>query len=284
MATFYNQATLLYNGRAVNSNVTTGEIVDTVAMSKTVISTGYHAGGTVTYVISLTNGGTAEAAALTLTDDLAAYTIGTGSVTPLDYIDGTLRYYLGGVEQPTPTVTAGPPLTVSGITVPAGGNAIIVYEARANGYAPLEAGSSLTNTATLTGAALCETVTDSAAVSVISEAVLSITKTVSPDTVTCNGTLTYTFIIQNTGNTAVLATDDLTVTDTFEPILSDITVTLDGTVLTAGADYTYDSTTGVFSTLPGQITVPAATYTQDAATGLITTTPGVTVLTVSGGV
>ena len=48
MATFYNQATLTYNGRAVNSNITVGEIVDAVSMTKSVISESYRVGDTVT--------------------------------------------------------------------------------------------------------------------------------------------------------------------------------------------------------------------------------------------
>lgn len=48
-------------------------------------------------------------------------------------------YYANGTLQPTPTVDAeGTALVISGINVPAGGNAIIVYEAQANQFAPLE--------------------------------------------------------------------------------------------------------------------------------------------------
>ena len=99
---------------------------------------------------------------------------------------------------------------------------------------------------------------------------------------TDNGELTYTLIVQNLGNTAIEATDGLTVSDLFSPILSDITVTLDGAPLAEGTGYTYDEATGAFTTLDGAIAVPAATYTQNPDTGLITTTPGVAVLTIVG--
>ena len=94
--------------------------------------------------------------------------------------------------------------------------------------------------------------------------------------------LTYTFVIQNTGNTAAAAADTLAVTDTFDPILRDLTVTLNGTALTTPAQYTYDAATGRFATVAGVITVPAAAYAQDTATGLYTVTPGTATLTVTG--
>ena len=96
-----------------------------------------------------------------------------------------------------------------------------------------------------------------------------------------NGRVTYTFLIQNSGNEAIVATDNASVTDTFDPILTDLVVTFNGTVLAEGTGYTYNAATGQFATVPGAITVPAATYTQDA-TGAYTTTPGIATLTVTG--
>ena len=54
-------------------------------------------------------------------------------------MEGTAKYYINGVLQPAPAATAGPPLVINGITVPAGGNLVIVYEAEVNPYAPLAA-------------------------------------------------------------------------------------------------------------------------------------------------
>ncbi|MBQ6539775.1 MAG: hypothetical protein IJL71_01950, partial [Oscillospiraceae bacterium] len=91
-----------------------------------------------------------------------------------------------------------------------------------------------------------------------------------------------TFVIQNSGNTEADAEDEVTVTDVFDPVLSDLTVTFNGEAWAEGTNYTYDRTTGEFVTIPGQITVPAATFTQDPETGVIITNPGVSVLTVTG--
>ena len=97
-----------------------------------------------------------------------------------------------------------------------------------------------------------------------------------------NGTLTYTFLIQNTGNTAADAATAAEIIDTFDPILSNIAVSYNGTPLAAGTDYTYNEATGLFATTAGRITVPAAAYTQDPATGNWIVTPGTGTLTVTG--
>ena len=70
--------------------------------------------------------------------------------------------------------------------------------------------------------------------------------------------------------------------DVFLPILTGLSVSLDGVPLTAGTDYTYDEATGEFVTTAGRITVPAATFEQDPVTGAWTTTPGSVQLVVSG--
>ena len=48
-------------------------------------------------------------------------------------------------------VTQGPPLSITGISVPAGGNATVIYEAALNEYAPLGIEAAVTNTATVSG-------------------------------------------------------------------------------------------------------------------------------------
>ena len=281
MAVFTNQATLTYNGNSVNSNIVTGNIVEVLAVTKTALSDNYSANDNVTYIISITNTGATAYTGITVTDDLGAYPFGEGTLTPLDYVEGSVAYFQNGVLQPEPAVAITNPLTFTGITVPAGGNAMLVYEARTNEFAPLSGGSEITNTVTITGGGLSAPITAEETVTVTTEPILSITKGLSPTNVVENGQLTYTFTIQNSGNTDAVATDNVVITDTFDPALSDIVVTVDGVTLPE-TSYTYNEATGEFSTAPGVITVPGATYTQDAQTGEITITPGVTVVTVTG--
>ena len=86
--------------------------------------------------------------------------------------------------------------------------------------------------------------------------------------------------LENTGNTE--ASGDVVMTDTFDPILQNLSVTYNGQPWTANTNYTYNTQTGAFATLAGQITVPAATATQDPATGLWSITPGTSTLRVTG--
>lgn len=282
MATFTNRATLSHNGVTTDSNVTVGEILEALSVSKTAVNTTYGPGDTVTYVVHLVNNGAAPFTGLTITDNLGGYAAGGGTAYPLSYVEGTLRYFVNGVLQTQPAVTQGPPLTITGVSVPGGGNAALVYEAQLNRFASPTVGGSVNNTAAVTGPGVTTPLNALATVTPRAEALLTVSKSLSPAVVAENGQLTYTFLIQNLGNTAALATDTTVLTDTFSPIIRNLTATLNGRALTAGTDYTYDETTGAFATTAGTITVPAATYTQDAATGEWSTVPGSAVLTVTG--
>ncbi len=281
LPSFTNQASLSYPGGSLRSNIVTGNLVDVLAIAKTAVGSGYTAGEKLSYIVTLVNSGTVAMTGLTLTDDLAAYTLDAQTLTPLSYVPDSLLYYQNGVAQSAPTVTAGPPLTVTGLSVPAGGSVTVVYQAQVNALAPLAAGSTLTNTATVTGGTLSAPLTASATVTAGTVPALSIAKAMSPETVTGSSELTYTFILQNTGNTEV-SDPALVLTDTFDPILSDLAVTYNGTPWTVNVNYSYNASTGLFSTLAGQLTIPAAQYVQDPATGVWTTTPGVSVLKISG--
>lgn len=282
MAEFTNQATLIYNDTVANSNVVIGNIIQPLSAEKTAVRSIYTADGALTYVISLTNSSTVSYTGLTVTDDLGAYTLNQTKLVPLSYIDGSVKYYVNGVLRTAPTVTSADSLAITGISVPAGGNAVIVYEVRPNNFAPLDSEATITNTASITGNGIAEAITASETVSAEPSAVLSISKSLSPSTVTANGQITYTFVIQNTGNIAADTALGAVVTDTFDPVLKNITAVFNGTTLTTGTDYTYDQTTGVFTTSPGTITVPAAAFTRDETTGAVQITPSIGILTVTG--
>lgn len=282
MAIFSNQATLSYNGISTDSNIAYGEILDVLTATKTAVGGTYVPGELVTYAVALRSTGTGALTGLTLTDDLGGYPYGGGTLYPLTYEEGSVALFIDGVLQPAPTVTAGPPLTVTGISIPAGSDAVLVYKARTNQFADPAAGGTITNTVTVTGPGINAPITATETVTVRTGPDLAISKSISPAQVVDNDRVTYTFVIQNRGNAAVVATDNAVITDTFNPILTDLVVTLNGVTLTEGVQYTYDEATGLFQTLPGQITVPAATYTQDTTTGEYTVTPGITTLVVVG--
>ena len=261
MARFTNQAQLRYGNAVTNSNIAVGEILEVLSATKTAVRTTPITG-------------------ISVTDNLGEYIFGTTTLVPLTYIDGTVKYYVNGVLQPSAVVTAGPPLVVSGITVPAGGSVTVAYEAAVNEFAPLDTTSVINNTAIVAGTGITP-ITAEEEITVESTPVLTITKSVSPVPVTENGTLTYTFLIQNSGNVAADASTGVVVTDVFDPVLSNISVTFNQTAWSSPANYSYNETTGAFATNSGQITVPAATFTRDEVTGVWNISPGISTLVVT---
>ena len=280
MATFSNRATLSYSGGTVNSNIASGEIIEVLSASKTAVVDVYSQGSEITYAINIVNSGTSAFTGLTLTDNLGAYTFGTETLVPLDYVEGSIKYFVNGTLAPTPAAVAGPPLVISGISVPAGGVVTILYTVSTNGFAPPLADGTIENTAIVSGGGI-EDITVTETITSENAPILDITKSVSPTTVEENGRITYTFTIRNVGNADATAEDNIILTDTFDPILSDIAVTYNGEVW-AATNYTYNETTGEFATTSGVITAPGATYTQNPVTGEWETNPGTVIITISG--
>ena len=283
MATFTNQATLTYNNTRTLSNVTTGQLVEQLTVEKTSLQQTYSAGDRITYVLSLINSGVTDDTALTVTDDLGAFTPTgqTEQIYPLTYDAGSLLVRVNGAPQTSAQVSSEQPLTVTGITVPAGGNVLIAYSAQVNGSAPLESGSTVTNTATVSGETLAEPLTAENTISVNEAPYLTIEKSLSPLSVTSNQSITYTFVISNYGNTAADAAATVSVTDTVAPALSGLTATYNGTAWTEGTQYTYSEASGVFTSGPGAITVPAATF-ETQPDGTVTAVPGTATLILEG--
>ena len=282
MAIFSNQATLTYNGNSTNSNIAYGEILDVLEATKTAVEGSYTPGDLVTYVVTLRNTSTAALTGLIVTDNLGGYDFNGSTVYPLTYETGSATLFVNGALQPAPAVTAGPPLVISGIGVPANGDAVLVYQARANAFADPAVGGTIVNTVTVTGDGLSAPVTAVETITAEAAPELTISKSITPAQVVDNDRVTYTFVIQNSGNSAVVATDNAAITDVFDPVLTGLAVTFNGATWTLAVEYNYDSVSGLFATVPGQILVPAATYTQDPVTGAYSVTPGIATLVVTG--
>lgn len=286
MATFYNQATLSYNGNVTGSNITTGEIVGVISANKNATTDSYNSNGNVTYVVNIINSSNTDFTNLTVTDNLGEYTTEAfpAGLVPLNYIAGSISYYVNGVKQADPTVSEEQPLTIEGINIPAKSNASVIYTVRTNPFAPLGEDAQIINTATITGDGIITPVTAEAVVNHSDDANLAISKSLDPAVVPENGTITYTFNIQNYGGKSIADTDDVVFRDTFNPILNISSVTFNGIQWVLNTDYSYDTTSGDFQSLDGKITVPAATYTQDTATGAWAVQPGTSTLVITGSI
>lgn len=126
MARFTNQAQLTYHNRITNSNVAVSEILEVLSAAKHAVNSNYEPYKVLTYVISLVNSSSSALNELTVTDDLGSYSFENTTLVPLQYLPDTLKYYVNGTLQATPTITSQNPLTIEGISIPPLGNALII--------------------------------------------------------------------------------------------------------------------------------------------------------------
>ena len=200
MPTFSNQAQLSYNGITANSNIAYGQILEVLAASKTALSDTYASGDRITYIFSIVNSGTTAFSDLTVNDNLGAYSFTTDTpetitLYPLTYIPNSMQLLINGTLQPAPTVTAADGITITGVSIPSGGNAAFIYQADINDYAPLAATGNVINTVRVTGAQLAAPLTATHTISTATVPNLSIVKGICPAQIAENGRITYTFRI-----------------------------------------------------------------------------------------
>ena len=279
MAIFTNQATLSHGDAVSYSNVVQGEILEVLSAEKTALRKTFRAGDRIPYSIRLVNTGSCDFSGLSMLDTLGSYSFQNVTFVPLTYVEGSLRYSVNGVMGEAPRVHADTSLLISDISVPRKSTVELMYEAVINACAPLSAGSTIENVATISGFGT-EPLTAIATITAEEGALLILSKSLCPAAVEENGELTYTFVIQNIGNRE--AAENVSITDTFAPALENVAVFYNGMPWTCGENYIYSEQSGLFRTGAGEITVPAATYTQSPQSGAFVMTPGVATVQVTG--
>ncbi len=286
MATIENFATVRYTSGGVTetkvSNLAEIGLESAVTLTKNTLGDTYTEDSVLTYIITVSNTSSAPINDITVADDLGSFEFGTRELTPLNYTPPALLLIDGQDVSAQLTVDDTPEASVSFSfpTLAAGATANIIYNVTVNEFAPLELGSSITNTATLESSSDCAEGTASATVNVRESANVSVFKQMSPNPVVCGDTVTYTIRIYNYGN---VAAEDVELTDNFDPAPTNITVSRDG-VLLAATDYTYQNGT---LTVPAagsteSVTVPPATFNRDITTGVVTVTPGIIEYVITG--
>lgn len=261
------------------SNVATTTLQGPLTIEKTAVGQEYNGVDETTFVLSLTNTTATALTNLVIGDNLGSYTVPGGTVvaTPLDYVGPAALYINGVFTSYLQGQTGQNGVNFNIGSLGSGDNAIIVYKARANEYAPFAPQSTITNTAVVTADGLAESASAESTVTIGSYADVSIVKTMSPDPIQSGDTITYNFSLYNYGNTEAT---NVILTDAFSPAPQITSVSVNGNVL-APTEYSYAG--GVLTVPVGTntLTVPAATYTQ-STTGLITKIPGLATVTVVG--
>lgn len=285
MATIENFATVSYTSGGVTetkvSNLAEIGLNSAVSLSKTILGNTYGENAILTYILTAINTSSSEITNIVITDDLGSFTVGTAELTPLTYTPPALLLIDGVDSSATLSVDSSIPssLTFSFPSLPAGATANIVYRATVNDFAPLDLGSTITNTATFESDSDCADGTASANVTVAEAANVSVFKQMSPNPVVCGDLVTYTIRIYNYGN---IPAENVQLTDNFDPAPTNITVSRDGTVLNA-TDYTYEN--GLL-TIPAtdtqNVSVPAATFVRDPDSGVVSVIPGMIEYVITG--
>lgn len=281
--TITNQARLnfRYNDQngSVLSNIATAILAEPLVVDKNSIESTYRPGDELTFVVSFTGSSASSLTNVIVTDDLGAYPPGTGTEAPFDFISPAIYYVNGNYAG---TLTAD--MSADGVSfnipsVAAGAGVVIIYKAGVNENAPIAAGSSITNTASVTADGLSSPVTASSTVTAEDYADVRITKTMTPASVADGDLITYEFDIFNYGNTEAT---NVVLIDQFDPAPANIMVQINGDTIDP-SNYTY---VGGLLTLPAGtaelLSLPAAAITQDPVTGEVTIVPSAITITVTG--
>lgn len=273
------QISYTFNGSAASavSNQTNTTLVNqyTMLAAKTTLTPELRAGNNAAYTVRIENNGAGTLSNISAFDNMG---MEAGTVyAPLTYVDGSAVFYLNGTAvSGTATVDTDGVNFVANTELAPGDNLLIFYLAELDTAATAPVSNTVTVTASTDAtAAAVITGSDTATVTPVTFADVSIFKTADKDTVVDGDTLTYVFTLMNTGFDAAQA---VTLTDAFpaEFTVTSISYTIDGVVTPiANTDYTI--------TDPNTLTVPAAgsalTISVPAATE---EGPGITTITVNG--
>ena len=273
--TINNSANITYKYGEITdgalSNIATTSLAENVSLSaeKTSNNSSWRPSENITYIIKVSNDGTDPLYGVSIQDNL-----GGGTTRPLTYIADSARMFRNDtLSEITPTNTA--PLTfVIPDTLEAGEVIIFTYVAKVRADVDMEL-DEINNEVTVAGhetSIAGETVTvDPAPTLTIPKADYAdvrITKSVDKDNVVTGDTLTYTFLLENSGNidaTNIVIRDNLPLNFT----VNEISSSTNGVITTyETTDYSLDDQNKLIlpTSTTKTISVPARTATGNGTT------------------
>lgn len=283
MAEIKNQASVTFNytgvtGATAKSNISTIGYLGPITSTLKAYKPTYQLNKPIDLVYEIENTGANDLAAVTVTDNLGEYEFPAGTKrVPLTYVPGSAAYFINGAYKGLITPTIGSAVFALG-TLKKGEKLTLVYQAMPNDYAypPIITKAKIAATG-ITPIDVTNTLNLDQ-----DYADITVEKTMTPNPVYGNSTLTYTFKLSNYGKGAA---QEIVLSDDFE-MKPTITRVMVGTVqANLGTNYKYAN--GVFEIdsigpvpNPPALGLAAATITQDATTGKIKIVPTTLVITV----
>ncbi|MBQ7466886.1 MAG: DUF11 domain-containing protein [Clostridia bacterium] len=239
-----------------------------LSITKTAQQDTYVPGGTVTYIVTITNNGPYWFSGVRLTDDLS----GNGYLT---YVNGSALLYING-QALSPQIASTSPLVFTLSPLSVGESMVLTYTCRV----PLNIApnvDSITNTASGIGYTFDSTAEDSDSVTITrsESANLSINKTSSESNVNVGQTFSYFITLTNSGNSVANVSS---IVDDFPSNFQISSVSLK---IGSGPNNLLNSSDYTIS--PSNVlTVPSATGPSITVPAVSGGTNGTTVLTITG--
>jgi len=273
-----------------SATATTSIVSADLAIAKTTSSTGAPAGGTITYTITVANGGPNSASAVVMTDTLPSSLLFQSIVTP------------AGFSCTTPAVGATGTITCNAATLANGANAVFTLTTTVAGNAT----GSISNGASVSSATFDPNNGNSSGsaptvpVTTGPSADLSLTKTTTSNGAAPGATIVYTIATHNAGPdpaSNVVVTDALPASLLFQSIVAPAgftcttpavgatgTITCNAATLASGANATFTLTVRVAANATGSVvnsaTISSATSDPNGGNGA-SSAPAVPVLPAS---
>ena len=266
-----NEATISYvfsgstEARTDTSNVTNVTLRDAngISITKTSGSTTFVPGGTITYVVTITNTGTSWFSGVRITDNLS----GNGYLT---YVPDSAVLFINS-QYLAPEIASTSPLVFTLSPLSVGQTMVLTYTCRVPNTIPATV-ESITNTVEGIGYTFNSTATDTSSHTVTRSSVseVNITKTASAESVAPGELFSYTLTLTNQGTTLANVTsvvDDLPEQFTISSIR--LRIGTGATTTLSTSDYVLDSN--------NRLTIPSSTGPSITVPG-----SGSTVITITG--
>lgn len=283
MGKFVNQTQLTFGNNIIKSNIVEGEILEALIGNKVTLTDQYLFDSVITYFINLTNNSEKDISSINIEDNLATYTINKNEYTPLDYIDGSSKLFIDGKEEQKIDIIKNKHNVIfKNITLKKNQTITLVYQGKINSYAPLGENNSIINKAKITYPNMTDSLVLESQLCYSNKANVKLEKSIDKTVYKSGEKIKHVIKILNYGINDLSLINNLTIKETFSPILKNIEVTYNGVKWTNGVNYSYNSASGNFITLSNQIALFKAKITKNENTNEYNLIPSFATLIIEG--